>query len=115
MAFYEMLHMALYEVVIASGIAAVLIVATIGGLVARVVMGAEEMALLRQARAMRVDMGDLKRRDRIMSDVRARPFFSRPPPNDCRIGAAMSAKVIRDICMMTTLVIALVALRAMLT
>jgi len=27
----------------------------------------------------------------------------------------MSAKVIRDICMMTTLVIALVALRAMLT
>ena len=50
-----------------------------------------------------------------MSDVRARPFFSRPPPNDCRTGAAMIAKVIRDICMMTGLVIALVVLRAMLS
>src|SRR5262245_44624309 len=64
MALYEMLHLALYEVVIASGIAVVLIVATIGGLVARVIMGAEELALLRQAREMRVDMGDLTRRVR---------------------------------------------------
>jgi hypothetical protein len=31
MAIYEMLHLALYEVVIASGIAMVLVVATIGG------------------------------------------------------------------------------------
>jgi hypothetical protein len=35
--------------------------------------------------------------------------------NDRRTGAAMSAKVIRDVCMMTALVIALVALRAMLS
>jgi hypothetical protein len=62
MALYEMLHLALYEVVIASGIAVVLVAATIGGLVARVMMGAEELALLRQAREMRVDMGDLTRR-----------------------------------------------------
>jgi len=41
MALYQMLHMALYEVVIATGIAAVLIVATIGGLVARMMMGPE--------------------------------------------------------------------------
>ena len=54
--------MLLYEVVIATGIAAVLIVATIGGLVARMMMGPEELAFLRQAREMRVDMGDLKRR-----------------------------------------------------
>ena len=62
MAFYEMLHMALYEVVIASGIAVVLVVATIGGLAARIMMGPEQLALLRQAREMRVDMGDLTRR-----------------------------------------------------
>jgi hypothetical protein len=62
MALYEMLHMGLYEVVIASGIAVVLVVATIGGLVARIMMGPEELALLRQAREMRVDMGDLTRR-----------------------------------------------------
>ena len=36
MALYEMLHLALYEVVIASGIAVVLVVATIGGLAARI-------------------------------------------------------------------------------
>jgi hypothetical protein len=62
MALYEMLHLALYEMVIATGIAVVLVGATIGGLVARVMMGAEELALLRQAREMRVDMGDLTRR-----------------------------------------------------
>ena len=54
--------MALYEVVIASGIAVVLVVATIGGLAARIMMGPEQLALLRQAREMRVDMGDLTRR-----------------------------------------------------
>jgi hypothetical protein len=64
MALYQMLHMGLYEVMIASGIAVVLVVATIGGLVARIVMGPEELALLRQAREMRVDMGDLTRRIR---------------------------------------------------
>ena len=57
MALYEMLHLALYEVVIATGTTVVLIVATIGGLVARIMMGPEELALLRQAREMRVDMG----------------------------------------------------------
>jgi len=62
MALYQMLHMALYEVVIASGIAVILVVATIGGLLARIMMGPEELAFLRQAREMRVDMGDLKRR-----------------------------------------------------
>ena len=62
MALYEMLHLALYEMVITTGIAVVLVGATIGGLVARVMMGAEELALLRQAREMRVDMGDLTRR-----------------------------------------------------
>ena len=62
MALYEMLHLALYEVVIASGIAVVLVAATIGGLAARIMMGPEQLALLRQAREMRVDMGDLKRR-----------------------------------------------------
>ena len=62
MALYQMLHMGLYEVVIASGIAVVLVVATIGGLVARMMMGPEELAFLRQAREMRTDMGDLKRR-----------------------------------------------------
>ena len=62
MALYQMLHLALYEIVIATGIAAVLVVATIGGLVARMMMGPEELAYLRQAREMRVDMGDLKRR-----------------------------------------------------
>jgi len=62
MALYEMLHLALYEVVIASGIAVVLVVATIGGLAARIMMGPEQLALLRQAREMRVDMGDLTRR-----------------------------------------------------
>ena len=62
MALYEMLHMALYEVVIASGIAVVLVAATIGGVVARMMMGPEELAFLRQARGMRVDMGDLTRR-----------------------------------------------------
>ena len=58
----EVESMLLYEMVIASGIAVVLVVATIGGLAARIMMGSEELALLRQARAMRVDMGDLKRR-----------------------------------------------------
>ena len=62
MALYQMLHMELYEIVIATGITVVLIVATIGGLVARMIMGPEELAFLRQAREMRVDMGDLKRR-----------------------------------------------------
>ena len=62
MALYELLHLALYEVVIASGIAVVLVVATIGGLAARIMMGPEQLALLRQAREMRVDMGDLTRR-----------------------------------------------------
>jgi hypothetical protein len=62
MALYQMLHMGLYEIVIATGITVVLIVATIGGLVARMIMGPEELAFLRQAREMRVDMGDLKRR-----------------------------------------------------
>ena len=54
--------MALYEVVIASGIAVVLVAATLGGLAARIMMGPEQLALLRQAREMRVDMGDLTRR-----------------------------------------------------
>jgi len=62
MALYQMLHLALYEVVIASGIAVVLVAATIGGLAARIMMGPEQLALLRQAREMRVDMGDLTRR-----------------------------------------------------
>ena len=62
MALYQMLHLGLYEIVIATGIAVVLVVATIGGSAARIMMGPEELALLRQARAMRVDMGDLKRR-----------------------------------------------------
>jgi hypothetical protein len=62
MALYELLHLALYEMVIASGIAVVLVVATIGGLAARIMMGPEELALLRQARETRVDMRDLKRR-----------------------------------------------------
>ncbi len=43
--------MLLYEMVIAIGIAGVLVVATIGSLAARVTMGPEEMALLRAARA----------------------------------------------------------------
>src|SRR5262249_19723646 len=43
--------MLLYEMVIAIGIAVVLVVAAIGGLAARVMMGAEEMAVLRAARA----------------------------------------------------------------
>jgi hypothetical protein len=50
-----------------------------------------------------------------MSDVPGVAIFSRPPPNDCRIGAAMSAKVIRDVCTMTALVITLVVLRAILS
>jgi hypothetical protein len=65
MALYEMLHLAPHEVVIATGIAVVLIVATIGGLAARIVMGPEELALLRQAREMRVNMGDLTRRSAV--------------------------------------------------
>ena len=44
--------MLLYETVIAIGIAVVLVVATIGGLAARVMMGPEETALLRLARAV---------------------------------------------------------------
>jgi hypothetical protein len=40
-----------YEMLIAIGIAAVLVVAAIGRLAARVMMGPEEMALLRLARA----------------------------------------------------------------
>ena len=43
--------MLLYEMVIAIGIAVVLVVAAIGGLAARVMMGPEETALLRLARA----------------------------------------------------------------
>ena len=43
--------MILYEMLIAIGIAVVLVVAAIGGLAARVMMGPEEMALLRAARA----------------------------------------------------------------
>jgi hypothetical protein len=43
--------MLLYEMVIAIGIAVVLVMATIGSLAARVTMGPEEMALLRAARA----------------------------------------------------------------
>jgi hypothetical protein len=39
MVLYEMLQLALYEVVIASGIGVVLVAATIGGLIARVMMG----------------------------------------------------------------------------
>ena len=62
MALYEMLHLALYEVVLASGVAVVLVVSTIGALIARVMMGPEELALLQQARETRVDMGDLTRR-----------------------------------------------------
>ena len=62
MALYQMLHLALYEVVIASGIAVVLVAATIGGLAGRTMMGPEQLALLRLAREMRVDMGDLTRR-----------------------------------------------------
>ena len=54
--------MMLYEVVIATGIAVVLVISAICGLVARVMMGPEELALLREAREMRADMGDLKRR-----------------------------------------------------
>jgi hypothetical protein len=54
--------MVLYEMVIATGIAVILLVAAIGGLIARFVMGPEERSLLREAREMRADMGDLKRR-----------------------------------------------------
>jgi hypothetical protein len=43
--------MLLYEMLIASGIAVVLVVAAIDRLAARVMMGPEEMALLRLARA----------------------------------------------------------------
>ena len=43
-------------------LAVVLVVSAIGGLIARVMMGPEEMALLRDAREMRANMGDLKRR-----------------------------------------------------
>ena len=43
--------MLLYEMVIAIGIAVVLVVAAIGGLAARVMMGPEETALSRLARA----------------------------------------------------------------
>ena len=43
--------MFLYEMLIAIGIAVVLVVAAIGGLAARVMMGPEETALLRLARA----------------------------------------------------------------
>ena len=43
--------MLLYEMLIAIGIAVVLVVAAIGGLATRVMMGPEEMALLRLARA----------------------------------------------------------------
>jgi hypothetical protein len=62
MALYQMLHLGLYEIVIATGIAVVLVVATIGGLVARMMMGPEELAFLRQARQTRADMGELTRR-----------------------------------------------------
>ena len=51
--------MLLYETVIATCIAVILVVAAIGGLVARVMMGPEELALLREAREMRADMDDL--------------------------------------------------------
>jgi hypothetical protein len=43
--------MLLYEMVISIGIAVVLVVVAIGGLAARVMMGPEEKALLRAARA----------------------------------------------------------------
>jgi len=55
--------MLFYEMVIATGIAMILVVAAIGGLVAWVMMGPEEKALLREAREMRDDLGDLKRRN----------------------------------------------------
>jgi hypothetical protein len=51
--------MLLYETVIATCIAVILVMAAIGGLVARVMMGPEELALLREAREMRADMDDL--------------------------------------------------------
>jgi uncharacterized membrane protein len=56
--------MMLYEVVIATGIAVVLVISAIGGLIAWFMMGPEQMAMLRDAREMRADMGDLKRRPR---------------------------------------------------
>jgi hypothetical protein len=54
--------MLLYEVVIATGIAVVLVVVVIGAFVARVMMGPEERALLWEARQTRADIGDLTRR-----------------------------------------------------
>ena len=48
----------LYEMVIA--IPVVLVVTAIVGLAARVMMGPEEMALLREAREIRADMGALR-------------------------------------------------------
>jgi hypothetical protein len=58
----EVGQMALYEMMIVIGIAVVLVAAVIGSLVARVMMGPEELALLRQARETRADLGELKRR-----------------------------------------------------
>jgi len=60
----EVGQIALYEMVIVIGIAMVFVAAVIGSLVARVMMGPEELAFLRQAREMRADMGDLTRRFR---------------------------------------------------
>jgi hypothetical protein len=62
--------MMMYEIVIATGITVVLVVSAIGGLIARVMMGPEEMALLREAREMRADMGELKRRIAVRSHER---------------------------------------------
>jgi hypothetical protein len=63
-------RMLLYEMVIATGIAVVLVLTAIGGLIARLMMRPEETALLREAREMPADMGALKRRIAVRSHER---------------------------------------------
>jgi hypothetical protein len=62
--------MLLYEVVIATGIAVVLVVAVIGGLVARVMMGSEEAVAGCAPDARRP--GRFNAQDRVMSCPRPR-------------------------------------------
>jgi hypothetical protein len=103
--------------VIAIGIAVVLVVAAIGGLAARVMMGPEEMALLRAARAAAAQrrlvaaatqQDDWIRRclERLYEDALAAPLSPRlhsslnskhrPPKRGSRIILRQGARVVRN-------------------
>jgi hypothetical protein len=87
--------MLLYEMVIATGIAVILVLTAIGALIARLMMGPEEVALLREAREMPADMGELKRR---IAGNDAGPVRAGSCCDDCNVRYVVPVRLEEELC-----------------